>query len=249
MLRTFLKLMAVGVLAVVGAVALYAYHDFSATSRKMAALEKEKARLEEQKSRLQEVVRHLGSEKRVAEVLVTDQTTDPAGKTTTTLLFVEYAHDGSALTPKTFTIEGKTAHIDALVVKFDGKFVEDKDPLRGHSVALFYRLFGDHQNPADAHPIDAPGSVPDVYRGANLDPQTRAFEQELWKNFWRLVDDPRYRDSMGVRVAQGESPWTRFEKDRLYTISIESDGGLNLTSEPLKGIYREALKQQQRGAT
>ena len=35
-----------------------------------------------------------------------------------------------------------------------------------------------------------------------------------------------------------------FERDKLYTITLESDGGLSLTSSPLKAIYREALRQK-----
>ena len=33
-------------------------------------------------------------------------------------------------------------------------------------------------------------------------------------------------------------------KRKLEALTLESDGGLNLTSEPLKGIYREAIKQR-----
>ncbi len=49
---------------------------------------------------------------------------------------------------------------------------------------------------------------------------------------------------MGVRVAQGEGLWSNFEVGKLYTITIETAGGLNITSEPLKGIYSEALKDR-----
>ena len=41
---------------------------------------------------------------------------------------------------------------------------------------------------------------------------------------------------VGVRVAQGEAVWTKFQPDRLYTLTLESDGGLNITSAPLKGM-------------
>jgi hypothetical protein len=50
---------------------------------------------------------------------------------------------------------------------------------------------------------------------------------------------------MGVRAtggAQGEAVWRPFEPGKLYTITLQHDGGLNITSEPLKGIYSEALK-------
>jgi hypothetical protein len=173
---------------------------------------------------------------------VTDQKTDAAGVQHTTLLFVEYARDGSALPPKSFTIEGKEAHIDALVVKFDHGFVEQNDALRGHSIALFTKLYGDRQSPEQAFMIDQPGKIPDFYRGA--DPQVSSFEQELWQNFWRLADDEAYRQSKGVRIANGQGVWGPFEADKLYTITIESNGGLNISNEPLKGIYREALKRR-----
>ena len=47
-----------------------------------------------------------------------------------------------------------------------------------------------------------------------------------------------------LRVAQGEGVWVPFYPDKLYTVTLDSDGGLNITSSPLKGIYREALKRE-----
>jgi hypothetical protein len=70
------------------------------------------------------------------------------------------------------------------------------------------------------------------------------FDIELWRDFWKLAEDPRFRQEKGVRVANGQGLWGPFEADKLYTITIESDGGLNMASEPLKGIYREALKRK-----
>ncbi len=207
-------------------------------------LEQDKQHLEEQKKQLETVVTRLEANKRVAEVLVTDQSTS-GGSLRTTLLFVEYARDGSSLPPRSYTIEGNSAHIDAMVIKFDHEAVALDDPLRGHSIALFRRLFGDSQSPEDAFQIDAPGQIPDVYRG---DPKQSAplaaFEKELWQNFWRLADDKDYRQAHKVRVVDGESLWGPFVPDKLYTITLDADGGMNLTSEPLKGIYREAMKQR-----
>ncbi|MDB5304445.1 MAG: hypothetical protein JWM97_1994 [Phycisphaerales bacterium] len=189
---------------------------------------------------LRVVVGRLSAERRVADVMVTEQN-ESAGIVRTTLLFVEYAKDGTPLPGKHFTIEGKLAHIDAMVVKFDGKFVQDADPLRGRSIALFTRIYGETQNPADGFRIDEPGKVPDVYRGA--DASVSRFEQDLWNNFWKLADDPSYRESMGVRVAQGEAVWRSFEPGWLYTLTLESNGGLNISPERIKGIYQEALKK------
>lgn len=219
---------------VVGSVGIWYYQDrFSARHQ----IEK----LEEEKRILQNVVQRLSDEKRVAEVLVTDQKTVD-GVLHTTLLFVEYDRNGQSLPPRSFIVEGQMAHIDALVIKFDRHFVSEGDPLRGHSIALFTRIYGDKQTPASAAPIDKPGQIPEIYRGA--DPRISQFEQELWKDFWKLADDAEFRAEHGVRVANGQGVWGPFEPDKLYTITLESDGGLNIASEPLRGIYREALKRR-----
>lgn len=187
---------------------------------------------------LKQVVSRLETEQRVADIMVTDQP-QSAGTPQTTLLFVEYGKDGQALPPKTFTIDGKRGHIDALVVKFDGKFVEQNDPLKGHSVALFTRLYSDQTDPAHGYQIDDPGHIPAVYRGAAQ--EVSSFEQGLWQNFWRLAEDPNYRKEMGVRIAQGEGVWTDFEKGWIYRVTLESNGGLNIVNSRIPGIYEQAM--------
>lgn len=226
-----------------GVVGYRAYEDHQAVARQIEQLERDKQKLQEDKDHLQTAIERLSAEKRVAEVLVTDQA-QVDGKLRTTLLFVEYARDGSALPPKSFTINGNAAHIDAMVIKFDRGLVAADDALRGHSIALFHRLFGEDQPPEQGFAIDAPGTIPDVYRGPKQPADQQKFEQDLWHNFWRLADDKTYRIEKGVRVANGQGIWGPFAVDRLYTITLDADGGLNLASEPLKGIYREAMKQR-----
>jgi hypothetical protein len=190
---------------------------------------------------LQQFVGRLSGERRVANIIVTGSDT-VGGVRQTTLLFVEFAKDGRELPAKRFRIEGNWAHVDALVIKFDRDFVRTNDPLRGHSIALFHRIFGDKQRPEDGALIDAPGTIPAVYQGA--DPKVSAFERDLWDRFWQLTTDADLRTEKGVRVATAQSVWGVFEPDRLYTITLETAGGLSLTSEPLKSIYREALKDR-----
>ena len=236
MLRATAKFITVCSLLVAGSVGLYLCQKHDAAAEKLR-------KSEQRNAQLRQVIGRLKAEKRVADVIVTERTLGPNGQPeTTTLLFVEYGRDGSPLPSKRFTVRGNVAHIDAMVVKFDGRYVEENDPLRGHSVALFTRLYGEDQAPEAAFRIDSPGQAPAVYRGP-ADPNQAAFEKQLWANFWKLADDAAYRKQMGVRVAQGEGVWCPFQPDRLYTLTLESDGGLNITSEPLKGIYREALKR------
>jgi hypothetical protein len=243
---TSLKIvLTVAVLAGAGVGVWYCTRDNSA-AKQIEKLQQQQAKLEEQKKELETVVQRLEADRRVAEVLVTDQKTGGDGVLRTTLLFVEYAKDGSSLPPRSFTIEGNSAHVDAMVIKFEHDYIARNDPLRGHSIALFNRLFGDKQKPEEAFRIDEPGRVPDIYRGAakQQSAELARFESNLWNNFWRLADDKEYRVSQGVRVASGQGVWGPFAPDRLYTLTLDADGGLNLTSEPLKGIYREAMKQR-----
>jgi hypothetical protein len=233
MLQTVTRLAVLTALVVGGWLVLVGYRDPGGErTRRLEA--------ERKTEQLRQVVQRLNAERRVADVIVTEQSS-AAGVTKTTLLFVEYARDGSTLPAKRFTVDGDVAYVDAMVIKFDGKFVEENDPLRGRSIALFTRLYGEKQPPEKGFRIDDPNQIPDVYRGG--DPFVMDFERDLWKNFWKLADDESYRKEMGVRVAQGEAVYTRFQPDRLYTLTLESNGGINITSSPLKGIYREALKR------
>ncbi|MEA2736432.1 MAG: hypothetical protein QOE14_2883, partial [Humisphaera sp.] len=131
---------------------------------------------------------------------------------------------------------------DAMVIKFDHDYVAASDALRGHSIALFTKIYGDNQSPSEAAMIDPPGKIPEIYRGA--DPVVSDFELKLWNDFWKLYDDENYRKSKGVRALGGHGVWGPFQTDKLYTLSIESAGGLNMSSEPLKGIYRAAIMQR-----
>jgi len=233
MFRSLAKTFVLFALVVAGSFGIVFYRDHYSVDRKLAALEQEKRTL-------QQFVQRLSDERRVAEILVLDQTKSSDGILSTTLLFQEYARDNSALTPKRFTVQGEMAHFDALVIKFDHGFVEEGDSLRGKTIALFSKVFGDHQTPEQAFSIDEPGKIPDIYRGT--DPRVMPFEQDLWNNFWRLTQDAAYRNEKGVRVANGQSVWGPFEPGRIYTITLENGGGMNMTDEPMKGIYSEALK-------
>lgn len=234
MFRPLAKTLALTVLTIGAGIGLLVYVRHDPKEAKLRAAEAKNIQL-------QQFVDRLTNEKRVADVIVVGSSVKN-GKPMTELLFVEYSKAGRELPAKRFWIEGNKAHVDALVIKFDNDFVKANDPLRGHSIVLFHRIFGDQQKPADGSRIDEPGVIPAVYQDA--DPKVTRFEKELWDEFWQLTTDESLRQQQGVRVAVAQSVWGPFEPDRLYTLTLESAGGLNMTSEPLKGIYREALKSK-----
>jgi len=180
--------------------------------------------------RLQEALSRLGNEFRVADIVVTGRTGGRGREARTTFRFHEYDRFLNPLPPREFTVAGDVAYFDALVLKFEDSWVGAGDPLRGRSLHLFRRVFGEYQAPADGFPIDAAGEdgVPDALRvGAG------EFERSLWKRFWEFAADPDGAAKEGVRVAQGEAVYLRLEVGRTYRLTIEADGGLNLKAAPI----------------
>ncbi|MDB5326866.1 MAG: hypothetical protein JWM57_2435, partial [Phycisphaerales bacterium] len=183
---------------------------------------------------LEQVVTRLNSEARVADVIVTDQKTEN-DRTKTQLLFVEYDRAGKPMEPREFWVAGKQVHVDAEVIEFEQDYVMKGDPLRGHAIALFTRLYGDQQSPDSGSSIDTPGDIPKFYRDS--DSPASAFEAGLWKQFWTLEGDADAQQKSGVKVAVGKGVWGPFEPGKLYTITLGADGNLSRRVEPIRGVY------------
>lgn len=245
MLRALSRLSIIALVVAAGGLGYVQYRKFTSEQRRIAELETRARELEQQKQQLQQVVRRLTTEKRVAEILVTERTVGDDGTPTSALLFVEYARDGSTLPPKSFIVRGEHVHVDGLVIEFAGDLVQKGDPLRGHSILLFDKIYGSAQRPADAYRIDSPGRIPDLYAAAS--PQVSQFETDLWSNFWRLATDEAYRARKGVRVATGKSVYGPFATDRLYTITLDASGKMSCEDVPIKGAVGEALRRLSSG--
>ncbi len=250
MTRQLIKLLFLALVVGGGSVGLWQYEKYRARDLELEKKEQERLKLVAENEALQGYIKNLTDEQRVAEILVTNQVRHGEAVDSTTLMFKEYSRPDSTgrrieIPPRFFTVQGDGAHIDALVIKFEREDVERNDPLRGHSLVLFYRLFGDHQTPADAYMIDPPGQIPQVYTAPGNSPENvRGYQRELWENIWKLASDEAYRKKMGVRVLSKESPWDTFEPNRLYTITLSASEGLTLRSGPIDSRwqeYREAV--------
>ena len=235
MARTVIKVVFLGMLVLAGSAGIYLYQHSDPDARQIADLTR-------QKEQLEQIVQRLSAERRIAQVLVTQQHRDEQGVLVTTLLFVEETRSGRTLPPKQVVVRGEHAYIDALVIKFDKPYLENGDALRGQSIALFDKIFGSAQTPQDATRIDSPGHIPEIYR--DTDPRISEFEQSLWQRFWELAADPEQAAAAGVRVAHGQSVYGPFEPDKLYTLTIETNGNISMTSQPVPAVYREAMKRR-----
>jgi hypothetical protein len=243
--RALLKIILLGILVLGGSAGMWSFERQNGNSGSRQAKERA-ARALAEAQQLRQVAQRLEAGPRTADVLVTDQS-ETDGVLNTTLLFQEYARDGSLLAPRRLNLRGDKAHIDALVIRFQGRYVQEHEPLGGASLGLFMRIFGDNDAPENAQQIDEPGHIPAVYGDA--DPKVSEFEQDLWRDFWKLADNDAYARQSGVQVAQRHSVFPAFEMGRLYTLSLQPDAGISIKSEPLKGIYLEMLKQNKQFLT
>jgi hypothetical protein len=185
---------------------------------------------------LKSVIARLQADSRVAEVLVTGVNFDEKSQQTfTTIKFLEYDAQGEPLEPKYFTFSGNIIQFQSLVVRFQDKYVQNGDRLKGKSIYLFLKAFmldGKNTQEFDITPVNA---IPPGYR---LKGKTDPFEEKLWKSFWSYALDPKTAQQSGVKNAQIEAPGTMFIPGNLYTIKIEHDGGMRIDVSKLSPILK-----------
>lgn len=165
---------------------------------------------------------------RLAEIRVLEQTTGADGVVETRVRFVELGPDGEPIGPGLeAVVRGRTVYVETLVIKFDDRFVEGGDALRGTSICLFRRLFGEEQRPAEGVPIDAAGEQPLVYAGDEPPPP---LHRDLWSRFWEYANDPELARERGVRAIHGEAPFIELRPGRRYHVELRASGGLTIRS-------------------
>ncbi len=201
-------------------------------------LEEENRRLQLEQETLERVVGRLTGERRVAQLLVVDQPARPDGTVETVIKFQEFDCDGNPLAVREFQVAGEVVYFDALLIKFDDQFVGESDLLRGKSLVLFRRIFGESQTPEEGFPIDPVRQIPEIYRTASA---PTGYEERLWDRFWEYATDPTAAAEAGVRVAQGEAVYNQLQKGQFWVLAIENDGGLNLVRHDIPAVVTEHL--------
>lgn len=184
--------------------------------------------LEEELSAKELQLGFLRERQRVARIEVLEQREDasrPGGKVTR-FRFLELDPGGEPFDEGDwYEIDGDILYIDALVIKFDDTFVEQNDLLRGSSLLLFRRLFGEHQNPSEGFPLDAIGQHPKAYSPEQGAP---AFHRDLWERFWDYALEPEVAIQSGVRAMHGEAPFIKLAPGKRYAVELRTSGGLTL---------------------
>jgi len=183
------------------------------------------------------IIRDLGikldrawAEELVADVRVDGLEQDAAGQPIMKLHFVQYRPGTETVAyERELVLPGTEFYIDALVVKFERELVEAGDGMRGKSLLLFRRAFGDRQNPAQGIPLHRRTGDSPVPEAVQVDAEPGRIENQLWTEFWTLANDPNKAREAGVRVAQGEAPHMQAVLGQVYKLTLRSSGGLDIT--------------------
>lgn len=125
---------------------------------------------------------------------------------------------------KQFDIVGDMVYVDYLHVTFDDKYVEQSDLDRSTSLALFQRIFGEHQEPVQGFQLDTVGTRPTAYgRGTEVS----EFEKKIWDDFWLIANDPKRAADLGIHAANGEAVSIRVRPGMTYEIELRATGGMS----------------------
>jgi hypothetical protein len=184
-------------------------------------------KLEQEKQRLETYLKILEHTERRARIEVLRQVSDPEGKLQTTIRFTETDATGKPIiVSRDMTLPGQEVYFDTLVIKFDDHFVEQDDPLKGHALMLFRRIFSSTMRPEDGFPIDREGQAPEIYEERQAPDR---FEKDLWRRFWELANDEQLAKEHGVRAIHGDAPYMRLESGRIYEVLLRSTGEVIIT--------------------
>jgi hypothetical protein len=165
---------------------------------------------------------------RLARVEVVDQR-ETADGIVTEVRFIELGADGKPIgEPKQVEVRGRFLYLESQVVKFSDEYVAAADPLRGTSICLFRRVFGEQQRPMDGPELDSVGRGPGLVKGDNVLADEHA---ELWQRFWDYANDPELAREAGVRAVHGEAPFTELRPGKSYRVELRASGGLSITPE------------------
>jgi len=158
----------------------------------------------------------------------------------TKIEFVDINDQGQEIgKPKTFDIKGDMIYVDYLNVKFEDKYIEKSDLDRATSIALFQRIFGEHQEPAKGFQLDTVGTRPTAYaRGT----QMSDFEKKIWDDFWLIANDNKRAQELGIDAIQGKAVAIRAQPGKSYEIELQSTGDMSIRPIESKSPTAPAAK-------
>ncbi len=231
-------LILLGVIAAVGSFAAWGYTKYvlpgMALERLTEELETLKADYERQTIQLQRVetaLKLMKVDRRIANIKILEiGEHEDSGEPFMNVEFTELGRDGEPVCePRRFMLRGDEIYVNSQVVKFEDKYVESAEELRGASLCVFRSIYGDIDGPNGGHALDRTGIAEGSAYGSGE--SMSDFEKGIWSDFWEVANDPDRRDAMGIRAIHGEAPYTRVKAGMTYRLELRSSGGVSLVAE------------------
>jgi hypothetical protein len=162
----------------------------------------------------------------------------PTANVITKIEFVEVNDNGDPIgEPRQFDIKGDMVYIDYLRVTFDDKYIEESDLDRSTAIALFQRIFGEHQEAAEGFTLDEVGSRPTAYgRGTEMS----EFEKKIWGDFWLIANEPEQAAQLGINAAHSNAVGMRVRPGMTYEVELRTTGDMTIRPVDPK---REAVNE------
>ena len=226
--RLVKSLLAIAIVVAIAGVSFLGYQWYRKEGEKDRTIEEQKRII----AALEQKLDRAWAEELVADMRVNSLGKSDKGEPEMHLTFAQYAPGTEKpVMQKTMTIPGEEFYVDAFVAKFERKLVEEGDGLRGKSLLVFRRVFGDRQKPIDGVPLYRKSNEVDlvVPEQFQVDAKPSPFETQLWSKFWTYANDPKAAGEAGVRVAQGEAPHVKAVSGQVYKIVLRASGGLEIT--------------------
>jgi hypothetical protein len=152
------------------------------------------------------------------------------GKLWTHVRFIETARDDPSrqVLTRECDIEGDIVHFDALIVKFDNRFVADG---KGRALYLWRRIYGEKMTPESGFPIEELGAEPKRY-GELLAKLSLRDRKLFWTEIWKLSNDRERLSSAGVQAVYGNAVYTSLAPGMLYVFKIGNAGQFYVEAVP-----------------
>jgi hypothetical protein len=162
----------------------------------------------------------------------------PSTKLVSRIEFVEINENGDPIgEAKQFDIVGDMVYIDYLHVTFADKYIEESDLDRSTAIALFQRIFGEHQEAAEGYQLDTVGTRPTAYaRGTDMSD----FEKKIWGDFWLIANDSQRAAELGIHAAHGSAVSMRVQPGKSYEIELRATGDMTIRPVDTTGVSPEA---------
>jgi len=151
---------------------------------------------------------------------------EPAAQVMTKIEFVEINEAGEPISePREFDIVGDMVYVDYLRVTFDDKYVEQSYLDRSTAIALFQRIFGEHQKAIGGYTLDTVGTRPTAYgQGTDISD----FEKKIWDDFWLIANDKQKAADLGIFAAHSNAVGIRVQPNMVYEIDLRSTGDMTI---------------------